>query len=174
MTLFVDILLVIALFSVIASSYQAGLIKTFGGIIGLIVGVVVAGEYFERLAVLIMPIFKNSENMAKIISFFLIFIAVNAVIALLVFVIDSAFDLISFIPFLKTINHLGGAVLGFVLGLFLIGLLIIMVDKFPFADFIRPYLENSRLVPVFTKIAQFVLPLLPEVIKKAKGVLESY
>jgi hypothetical protein len=55
-----------------------------------------------------------------------------------------------------------------------VGLLIVMVDKFPFAAFINPYLLNSRLVPVFAKVAQYVLPFLPEVINKAKGILENY
>lgn len=174
MTLLIDILLLIALLSVIASSYHAGLIKTFGGLVGLLVGIVVAGEYFEKLAVFILPVVKNSENLAKILSFFLIFIIVNALIAFIIFLLDSIFDLISFIPFLKTINHLGGALLGFIIGLFLIGLFIVMLDRFPFASFVTPYLSDSRLVPVFAKVAQYVLPLLPEVIRQAKGILENY
>ena len=67
---------------------------------------------------------------------------------------------------------MAGAVLGFVIGLFILGLIIIMIDKFPFADFIKPYLEESRLVPPLSKIAELILPLLPEVVKEIKGVLE--
>ena len=99
MTLLVDVILLIALFSIIASSYQTGLIKTFGGLVGIAVGIVVAGRYFEQLAEWAMPIFNDSENLAKIVSFFAIFVAVNALAALAVWILDSTFNFISFIPF---------------------------------------------------------------------------
>ena len=92
MTLLVDIILIIALFSAIASSYHAGLIKTLGGLIGFIVGIVVAGQYFERLAHLVMQAFGQYDNLAKVISFFVIFAAVNGAIALLVYLLDSIFN----------------------------------------------------------------------------------
>ena len=174
MTLLVDIILVIALLSIITSCYQAGMIKTLGGLIGLVVGIVVAGQYFEKLAELIMPLLKDSENLAKILAFAVIFIAVNGLIGLIVYVLDSTFNFISFLPFLKAINKMGGAVLGFLAGLLLIGLAIVLLDKFPFASYVQPYLESSRLVPIFAKVANLMMPLFPEVIRKVQGVLSEY
>jgi len=69
---------------------------------------------------------------------------------------------------------MGGAVLGFLVGLLLIGLAVILLDKFPFASYIQPYLESSRLVPIFAKVANLMMPLFPEVITKVQGVLSEY
>ncbi|MFH1890573.1 MAG: CvpA family protein [Candidatus Kuenenbacteria bacterium] len=171
MTLLVDIILLIALLSIISSCYQAGLIKTFGGLVGMVVGIVVAGQYFETFAGWLEPVFKSAENLNKIVSFAVIFIVVNAIIALVIFLLDSTFNFISFIPFLKTINKMGGAVLGFLAGLLILGIAIVLLDKFPFASYVQPYLESSRLVPIFARIANLIMPLFPEVIRKVQGAL---
>ncbi|MBU0661694.1 CvpA family protein, partial [Patescibacteria group bacterium] len=121
MILLIDIILIIALLSIIASSSQAGFIKTLGGLIGIIVGVIVAGQYFERLADWLMPIFRNAENLSKVAAFIVIFAAVNLIISALVWILDSSFHFISFIPFLKTINKMGGAILGFLVGVLILG-----------------------------------------------------
>ena len=69
---------------------------------------------------------------------------------------------------------MGGAVLGFLIGLLILGTIIILIDKFPFAGFIAPYLENSRLVPILARIANLIMPLFPEVVRKMQGVLSEY
>jgi len=174
MTLIVDVILIIALFSIIASCFQSGFIKTLGGLVGLVVGIVVSGQYFEKLASIFGTVPPERQNLVNIISFAVIFIAVNGLIGLIVFLLDSTFNFISFLPFLKTINKMGGAVLGFVFGLLILGLVIILIDKFPFASYVHPYLEKSFLVPILARIANLMMPLFPEVIRKVQGVLSDY
>jgi len=166
-----DFILLIIIFFFTFSGFWFGLIHTLGALIGTIAGVLVAGNYFEWLADIASPIFMGNDNLAKIISFIVIFIIVNRLIGLVFWMIDKVFKIIAVIPFLKTINRLAGAILGLLEGAVILGILLIMVGKFPFADYIIPAIENSQIAQWLLHVGKILAPLLPELVKQARSYL---
>lgn len=167
--LIIDIILLIILFGIFIYGWQTGLIKTIGGLIGLILGIILASRYFEVVAAWLLPYLDDRDNLAKIVGYLVVFVAVNLVIGLAVTILAGIFK---FIPFLTTVNRLVGAVLALAAGVFGLGFLIIMVDKFPFSEFITHYFTNSEIVPWLVAAASYLTPLLPDAVDKVKGILD--
>ncbi len=168
MTLF-DLILILIVFGFVWFGFWFGLIYALGGLAGLIVGAAVASRYYDEVARWIVFIIRN-ENLAKIISFLILYIVVNRLVGFVFFIIERIIKPITNLPFLKTINRLGGAILGFVTGALTVGLILYFLTKVPLEWLIR-LIENSKLAQYFINLAKILLPLLPEVLKKIESVI---
>lgn len=173
--LIIDIILLIIILGFFIRGWQKGLVRTLAGFIGLLLGVIIASHYHLQLADWLMTIsfLETKASLAKIISFAAIFFIVNGIIAFGAFTVDKTFAILSFIPFLKTINRLAGAVLNLVAGIILIGLVMILLVEFPILGFIRPYLAESQIAPFLILIVKLLSPLWPEFIKNATELTEK-
>ena len=171
--LIVDIIILILLFGFFIRGWQSGLIRMLAGLIGILAGIIVAGNFYPFAAEWLMELsfFEQRENLSNIISMVIIFLAVNGLIGVGAYLIDRFFHVFSFIPFLKTINKLGGAIVGLLAGAFIFGFLISMFDKFPFADFITQYLQQSQVVPYLIVVTELIMPLWPQAINQIQGKL---
>ena len=70
---YLDIILILALFLFFWTGFWRGLIKTIGGLVGIILGIFVAGLYYEDLALWASQFLPWSEGLFKVIAFILIF-----------------------------------------------------------------------------------------------------
>ena len=160
-----DLILVLILFFFTVSGLRFGLIHTLGALIGTVVGVLVAGNYYEQGAEVIKGPLLGNENLARVIAFIIIFVLSSRLVGLVFWIIDRAFKLISIIPFLKSINRLGGAILGFIEGAVVLGIVLIFIDKFPYAENIIPAIEGSSVAQWLLGYGKILAPLLPEAVK---------
>lgn len=166
-----DFVLILILFFFAFSGFWWGLIHALGVLVGTVVGILVAGQYFEWLANLAQPIFGSNVNLAKIVAFIVIFIVVNRLVGLLFWLLNKVFKTLSIIPFLKTINRLAGAIFTLVSGIILLAILLVFAIKFPFAEFILPAIENSEVANWLLGVGKILLPLLPQVVEEARSYL---
>jgi len=173
--LIIDIILLILLLGFFIRGWQSGLIRMLAGLIGIVAGIVVAGHFYPVVAewFIKMPFLVDKQNLTNVLSMVIIFLAVNGIIGMGAYLVDRTFHIFSFIPFLKTINKISGALLGLIGGAFIFGWLITMLDKFPFADFINNYLINSEVVPYLLIVSNFIMPLWPTALEQIKGILET-
>lgn len=128
-----------------------GLIKTALSLIGLIVGIVLASNFYEQLGGMIT--FIPNADIANIVAFTLILIAVMVVIAVLARLLKS---IIKFVM-LGWVDHLGGAILGFVMGATFISAVLATVVKYYGTGLITESLLAGVLLDKFPAI----LSLLP-------------
>lgn len=162
-----DVVLLIALSGFIFYGLFFGLIRTFGTFLGVLVGAFLASRLYLTAFEWVREIFLGYENLGKVIVFIVIFSLVNRLTAFAFYLLDRAFHILSIIPFLKTFNRLGGAVLGFLTGSLFIGLIIFVASKYAFLEtWFGRWLSVSELAPFFLKFANLLLPLLPEILKK--------
>lgn len=169
MTLF-DLILILIVFGFVWFGFWFGLIHAFSGLTGLIVGASLATRYYDDLGKRILFIFGDKINLANIFSFLLIYIIANRLVGFVFFILDRIFRPITQLPFLRTINRLAGAFFGFLEGAFTIGLFLYFLTKNP-VDWLVPLIEKSKISWYFLKLADFLLPLFPEVLKKIESVI---
>jgi len=74
-------------------------------------------------------VFFPSSGLWRIIVFIALFTIANRLTALIFSIVDKAFDIISIIPFLKSINRLAGAIFGAAEGLTVTGLIFFIVEN---------------------------------------------
>lgn len=143
-----------------------GIIHTLGALIGTIAGAYVAGHYFAGIAWLVHDKIGGSLPILKVVSFILIFTLVNRLIGFGFYLVEKLFNVISIIPFLKTINRLAGAVLGLVEGVLVLGLVLHVSGAVPLASwFMEKIIGPSEVAQFLIRIARILVPLLPEALR---------
>ncbi len=166
-----DMVLLLAIAGFAFTGFWFGLIHMAGSFIGIVIAAVISGKYFEFIAEKLSFLFGGNENLGRVITFILIFVLVTRLVGVVFWLINKLFNLLSIIPFLKTFNRLGGAILGLVEGIVLTSLALFLLVRYPLGQTITNGLANSRVVEYLLDIANKVAPLLPDVVEQAKAVV---
>lgn len=166
-----DLILLLILFLFIAFGFAMGLVQTIGAILGVIVGAWAAGLFYEPFGVWLEPILLGNTALARIVAFIIIFVLINRLVGLLFWIINKIFKLFTIIPFTKSLNRLLGALLGFVEGTLVLGLILYFVSRFAFTDWIIDVLVASKVAMWLVWVASILAPLLPELLRQIKSVI---
>lgn len=138
------------------SAFRAGLIRVVVSLISTVVGAVLAGRLYAQLAGNIDFLVETPE-----VRNLLAFVAIFGGLIVLGQVLAAMMRTASSLLFLGPIDHLGGAVFGFVQGLLVVELLLFAVTTFPATPGLARGLEGSTLVPVFINRIPVFERLLP-------------
>ena len=121
------VLIIVCLVVPVFVGLKIGLIKAVLSLAGLIIGVVLASNFYKPLSNIFG--FISNENVANIIAFILILLAVMIIATIVV----RLLKFIASITMLGWVDHLGGAVFGFLIGAILWGALLAAEDWRPSA-----------------------------------------
>jgi len=132
---------------------KIGVVRTVLSLVGLIVGVILAGQYYVPLSRQLS--FIHQAGVARAVAFTIILVAVMVVAGLLAWLLSWAASAVK----LGWVNHLGGAVLGLVLGAILCSAFLAMWVKFAGAE---GAIAQSTLARVLLDRLPMVLALLPD------------
>ena len=159
-----DIVLLIVLSGFVFYGLFFGLIRTLGSLLGLLIGLWLTFIYYLTVYEWVKNLFFGHELSGKIITFIILFTFINRLIGFVFAILDRTFDLLSVIPFLKTINRLAGMVLGLIEGGLVLGLLLLYISQSSFGY----WLTDSQVAPFLIKFTKIILPLLPGLLNKLK------
>lgn len=167
-----DTILLIILAGFIFYGLFSGLIRVLGSLVGIVVGAWVASHFYLQAFAWVEELAFGFNNLGKVIVFIILFSLVNRLTALIFSILNRVFDIISIIPFLKTINRLAGAILGFIEGGLILGLILYVAVRYSvIGNFFGDWLVNSEIAPRLIKFANVLAPLLPEVLKKLQSLI---
>jgi len=168
----IDVILLIILSGFVFYGLFFGLVRTLGLLVGVVVAVFVASRLYLPVSGWLDQFFFGYDNLGKVVVFLLVFGIVNRIVGLLFYFVDKVFHIFSLIPFFKTFNKLTGALLGLFTGsLFLGSILYVVVRYSVLKHWFGQWLLDSFLAPYFLKVANLVLPLLPEMLKKLEALI---
>ena len=168
-----DLILVLIIFFFTVSGFWFGLIMTLGSLVGTVAGVLVAGQYFEAFAAKLIGLAMGNAGVAKVFAFVLIFLLVSRLVGLIFWVINKIFNLIAIIPFLKSLNRIGGGVLGFAEGVVFLGIALVIAAKYVTVPWFVDAILASKVAAWLMKYGNILVPLLPKSTLEAKGILEE-
>lgn len=167
-----DVTLLIILAGFVFYGLFFGLIRTFGSFVGVFIGAFLASHFYLPVSDWLSGLFFGYPNLGKVLIFIILFTLINRIVGFAFYILDKAFNIISIIPFLKTINRLGGAILGFLTGALILGLIIYVASRYAFIEhWFGQWLVESQIAPFLTKFAYWLLPLLPQVLVKLKAII---
>ena len=146
-----DILIIVAIAITTLIGLKIGLIKAVLSLVGLIVGVTLAGHYYISLSEQLT--FISQATMAKVAAFAIILIGVMIIAGVLAMVLKW----VTSVMMLGWVNRIGGAVFGLVLGALLCGAVLALWVKFFGAGEV---IANSSLAAILSHFP-LVLNLLP-------------
>lgn len=154
------ILVLIAIPTVIG--LKMGIIKAVLSIIGVIIGVVLAGKFYVSLGES-LPI--SDEGVAKIVAFAIILIGVMIITAIAASLLKKIVSAI----LLGWVNRLGGAIFGFLLGAIFCGAILSVLGSFV-AD--SDVVKDSWLASVLLDSFPLVLALLPDELDSVRSIFD--
>ncbi|HTE86217.1 MAG TPA: CvpA family protein [Dehalococcoidia bacterium] len=135
----------------------AGLLRTGITLLSFLLGIVLAGLFYQRLASDIRVIISN-EALVRVISLLAIWLATALAGQLLAVVLKHAASLFFFGP----LDGIGGLVLGLAKAFILVELILIAAVAFRTqSSFPADALSHSVLAPVFLRNFDFLLRLMP-------------
>ena len=164
---FFDLILLLILFGFVWFGFWNGLVRTLGGIVGIILAIFVAGRWYEVLALKLLPFLSDNLSLARLLSFIVIFVVTQFIIISLLKIINKVFSF----PILKTLNRLAGAFFGLIEGGLILGLVLYFSTKFLLVSNWTELLNNSDIAPRLISFGKILLPLLPQVLKQIQSLI---
>lgn len=135
-----------------------GFVQTLGRLVGSILGIIAGKMWYVQLASFLTPFFPS--GWARLIAFILIFIVASRLVGFVFKIVDGVYKVLSFIPFLKSINALLGAVLGLLEGFVLMGAAIWLVMTFKLIPSIVTLFATSVVAMWIMHAFQSILGIL--------------
>lgn len=164
-----DLILVLILGGFILFGLWFGLIHTLGSLIGVIAGSWIASHAYLPVADKFSWLW-GTGNFTKLIIFIIIFIIINRLVGLGFYLIEKIFNIISIIPFLKSVNRLAGGLLGLIEGVLVLGTILFVASKYDLGV-LSEQMAQSEVVSYFLLATSILLPLFPEILKKIKSFI---
>jgi len=169
------ILIVLGVFLILG--LVRGLIKQIGSLIGFFLSLWVASMYFPQVAVYIKPSLSQfppfiAGNVANIAACVILFYVTGFIFGILVAIIDKLVHVFR-IPLVKLTNRLGGAIVGVLEGILLIGLAIFIIKSFPVSADVTKAVQKSSLAPIIEKATFVLKPFLDEIQKKGLEMFQQ-
>jgi len=152
-----------------------GLIRTIGSLLSIVAAVWLTTKYYLVVFELVKDLTFGYEHLGKIIVFILLFTLINRSVNLFFIILDRSFDFISFFPFLKTINRLAGAAIGFFTGALVLGFLLKAIVAQPLlVKLLSRWLAYSRFAPFLLSFNTKIISFLPGIFGKIKDFFTSF
>ena len=148
-----DIIILVLLVIPTVMGLKIGLIKAVLSIVGVIIGVVLAGQFYESLGEKLS--FISDPGVAKIVAFALILVVVMIIAGVAAALLKNLVSAM----LLGWVNRLGGAVFGFLLGAIFCGAILSVLGSFATDSTV---VQESFLAMVLLKAFPLVLAFLVE------------
>ena len=171
---FIDFLLLLITGGFALFGLWFGFIHTLGSLVGTILGAYFASRWFEGPSVWIAGMTDWDDNLVRVIVFIVIFLTVNRFIGFGFWIVDRVLSIVTRLPFLSSLNHLLGLLLGVFEGMITLGLIIFFIERFPLSDAIMFELAGSALAPTLADLAAILWPVLPDALRLLQSSLDDF
>ncbi len=143
-----DLVAIIFLVGFLVNGFRRGFILTAGHLIGILAGVLSARYWSPVLAARLSTLstWGIPRGWFYVLAAILIFFIVARIVLAIAGLINSAFKILTIIPFLETANKIAGAVLGIVVGIAFIGGLAYLLTTSRIDPVVTGYFDASFIV----------------------------
>lgn len=164
---FFDLVLIIIVAGFALFGFWFGLVHTLGSLFGTVLGVYLASRYYVPAAEWLMKTTGWSNNVASIIMFIIAFIVINRLVGFAFFLVDRLFSIVTRLPFISGLNRMLGTIFGAFEGVFVVGIVLFFISKFPVNEAFMGAMNNSRLAAFCISTASILWPLIADTVKNA-------
>jgi membrane protein required for colicin V production len=154
-----DLVIIILIAGFVFSGWATGLVRSVVTLAAAIIGVVVAGALYERFSHTV-EIFISNEDAADAVAFLVLFGSVYLLGQILTVVARTTLSLLM----IGWWDKPGGAIFGFLKGVIVVQVLLIVFAAYPSLGFDEA-VDESKLARNFVDDWSFVLAILPSEIE---------
>jgi len=151
-----DFAIIFVIIAFVIAAYAAGLIREGVTLVAAILGIVIAGFLYDDLAADVL-VFMDDEDAAQAISFLILVGAVYLFGQIVALMLSRTASLLM----LGWVDHIGGAFFGFLKGLLIVQVLLIIFAGYPTLG-LDNAMAGSELAPYFIDDVDVLLWVLPD------------
>lgn len=158
---FVDIVLIVVVSAFVFFGLFFGLVHTIGSLVGTILGILIASHFvdptFDAFGFLL-----GGGSAARIFIFIILFLVVSRLFGIILWFVEKIFGFFSIIPFASIINKLLGALVGFIEGFIVVGVILFYAMQVLPQDTLLAALETSVVAEFLVATVSALQILFPE------------
>jgi uncharacterized membrane protein required for colicin V production len=158
----IDVFAVIFLAFFTYQGASRGLVRILMDIFAVLLAIFAASSVYHMLASTIMPFIKTSDKAGYVITFAILFVFFALALDLLAGIVQKLVK----VTFHGAVETLGGGALGFVKGVFIVGVVVQLLNLNPFHGQIRESVDRSMS-------KRLALPTLRQTYKSIFGMFPS-
>ncbi|NQV11862.1 CvpA family protein [Candidatus Uhrbacteria bacterium] len=170
--MFLDLIILGLIAGFAIYGFSVGFVHTLSSLIGTVFSIIVAVHTHVTVAFWILPDIMAGQFWAQITVFFFILALGSKLVQILVEVIGKAFDVVSIIPFTKTINRILGVVVGLLEGVLIAGAALFVAISLPgLPESFQLALDNSVMASTVMFVAMMLGAIFPEASERASELI---
>jgi len=159
----IDVIALIALAAFLFYGIQRGVMKSFLDIFAVLLAIFFSGQLYRSLSTSIMPFLKVQDATIYAVTFVIFWVIAFAVLELFVGYIMKLVR----VSFIGVIESLGGALLGLMQGILIVGIAIQICLMLPLSPSVRDIFSTSASkkisVPTLTKSYLSIFGMFPKI-----------
>jgi len=159
----IDVIALIAVAAFVFYGVQRGVMKTFLDIFAVLLAIFFSGQMYRSLSTSVMPFLKVQDTSVYAITFTIFWVISFAVLELFVGYIMKLVK----VSFISVVESMGGALLGLMQGILVVGIAIQICLMLPFSTGIRDIFSTSASkkisVPTLTKSYLSIFGMFPKI-----------
>lgn len=155
-----DVLLFFILLGSVVSGLRAGLARVVVGLVATVIGIFAGFWFYRMVAIQLMPYVGDNVDTANLLGFFLIFVVVIMMGAVLSAILSRLFQWVG----LSWFNHLLGGAAGAVRGVLVIAVLVDVIVAFVPRP-TQAFLDHSRMLPYTDQFSGWLMEVAPHELK---------
>ena len=160
-----DVVIIIILVGFTVAAFRAGLIREVVTLVAVVLGVLIAGHYYDDLADDVLLFIKN-DKAARVIAFLSLFGSIALLGQLAAFLMKQAVSML----LLGWVDHLAGGAFGLLKGLVLVELFLMLFATYPYLGLDKA-IDGSAVAPLFLDHGAALLKILPGEFNRAVEAL---
>jgi membrane protein required for colicin V production len=156
----IDLVIIAVIAWTTFAAFRAGLIREIVPLVAVILGAILASKFYDNLAADI-DFLVDHEPTRKFIAYVAIFVGIVVIGQIASMLLRTTATLLMLGP----LDHVGGAVVGFIKGLLFVEILIFAATSFPVSDGVTKAMNDSALAPFFIEQVPLMKSLMPDEVK---------
>lgn len=158
-----SIIVIVAGFAL--AGFWLGFIHTLGSLLGTVFSLYVAARYYEPLSNWLIAFTGWGENVSKVIVFIVAFLIISRLVGLLFWILEKFINVVTYLPFMKSLNRILGLVFGFFEGVISVGIVIYFIERFPLSSGFMQALADSSIAAFASNVVSRLSPFIPDALE---------
>lgn len=162
---YADIVLIVLVGGFTLAGLFFGLFRTLGTLVGTIVAALFTGQVIDLLHAQFGFLFGGGE-LAKVIIYLIVFLLLSRLVGLAFWIVGKIFGIVTWLPFVKSIDHLLGGLFGFIEGIIIVGFVLLYASHvLPSIVLAQAHLDQSQFAKYVLDTMKTLELFLPDNIR---------
>ncbi len=165
----VDYAVIVILILFFVKGYKSGFLGMLGWLVGLLVGIWIAGQYYLQVGDWLAQYIKT-QIIALGLGYIIVLVLVMAIVGIIFWVLNRIFN---FLPVIGFFNKILGGVLGLIEAIIILGIVFWLVVAVPFSNPVVDSINKAQLRQPIVNMTAVIRGMLPESLKALAEVGQS-